>query len=456
MNQLKKKALDDDLVAPANRLQIGKCNLRLSSTLKSKELTLQVVLDALKLTSFYKAFEITADVPEIYMQEFWVIASRHHSSLRFKMNGKSHTVNVDNFRDMLQKLLGQKFEDPPFEEEILSFIRALGHTDEIKGMYHNKNVDYVYLLWEDLVYQVENKNSKKNNNMYYPRFTKVIVDYFMAKDKSIPRRNKMFWHTDRDDHMYTTIRVISKHQDTQIYDVILPQHLTNQAMLESEAYKTYHAYATSEKILKHKYGKNKVDPESSPKKKTAPVSKGSRVKSSAKMAKSNKKKQPATKPKSKTLTVLSEVALSEHEQMKIVTKRNKTQYYSSHTSGSGEDEGIGVSPGVPGVPTYDSKDEQISWKSSDEDDDNEVNMSEDDDQNDDNVDDQDDDNDDESNDDQDEDNEQTESDNDADDFIHPKLSTFDENERQDKEDKEEEWSNDEAYDEETQGGNVEG
>ncbi|GKC77938.1 hypothetical protein Tco_1128712 [Tanacetum coccineum] len=82
---------DDDLVAPANRLQIGKCNLRLCPTLKSKEPTIQVVLDALKLTSFYKAFEISADVPEIYMQEFWVTASRHHYSLCFKMNGKSHT-----------------------------------------------------------------------------------------------------------------------------------------------------------------------------------------------------------------------------------------------------------------------------------------------------------------------------------------------------------------------------
>ncbi|GKA95188.1 hypothetical protein Tco_0817226, partial [Tanacetum coccineum] len=94
-------ALDDDLVAPANHLKIGKCNLRLSSNLNSNEPTLQVVLDALKLTSFYKAFEITADVPEIYMQEFWVTSTRHHSSLHFKMNGKSHTVNVDNFKDML-------------------------------------------------------------------------------------------------------------------------------------------------------------------------------------------------------------------------------------------------------------------------------------------------------------------------------------------------------------------
>ncbi|GKD40682.1 hypothetical protein Tco_1260889 [Tanacetum coccineum] len=63
-------ALDYALVAHANRLKIGKCNQRLSSNLKSNEATIQVVLDALKLTPFYKAFEVTANVPEIYMQEF--------------------------------------------------------------------------------------------------------------------------------------------------------------------------------------------------------------------------------------------------------------------------------------------------------------------------------------------------------------------------------------------------
>nr|GEV80417.1 hypothetical protein [Tanacetum cinerariifolium] len=67
--QAQQKALDDALVALANRLKIRKCNLRLISTSKSKEPTLKVVLDALKLTPFYKAFEITADVLEIYMQE---------------------------------------------------------------------------------------------------------------------------------------------------------------------------------------------------------------------------------------------------------------------------------------------------------------------------------------------------------------------------------------------------
>ncbi|GJT75916.1 hypothetical protein Tco_1042641 [Tanacetum coccineum] len=422
------KALDDALVVPENLLKIGKCNQRLSPTLTSNEPTIQVALDALKLTPFYNAFEVSVDVPKIYI-------------------------------DMLKicpKLPGQKFEDPPFEEEILSFIRDLGHTGEIKalsnsnvnhlpleslrlsraqilwGMYHNKNVDYVYLLWEDLVYQVENKNSKKNNDMYYPRFTKVIVDYFMAKDHAIPRRNKKFWHYARDDLMFTTIRVICKHQDTQVYDAILPQHLPNQDMLESEAYKIYRAYATGEKSPKPKSTKKKANSKSSPKTKPTQASKGKRIKTSAKGVIPAKKKQLATK--SKGLTVLSEVALTEVEQMNIALERSKTQQHNSHASGSSADEGTGVSPGVLDVPSYDSEAEHISWKSSDEEDDDEANMGNDNDDDADNQDDDDQEHDGQEDEEQDDVNEQTNPDNDGDDFVHPKLSTYNE------EDKEEEDS----------------
>ncbi|GJT28152.1 hypothetical protein Tco_0908427 [Tanacetum coccineum] len=370
----------------------------------------------------------------------------------------------------------RKFEEPPLEEDILSFIRDLGHTGEIKflsdvnvnhmhqpwrsfaaiinkclsgkttaleslrlsraqilwGMYHNKKVDYVYLLWEDLMFQVENKNSKKNNDMYYPRFTKVIVDYFMAKDQAIPRRNKMFWHHARDDFMFTTVRVISKHQDTQVYGAILPQHLTNQAMLESEAYMTYRAYATGEKTPKPKTTKKKADSEASPKTKTTQATKGKRIKSSAKGDKAAKKKQPAETSMDKGLMVLSNVALTEAEQLKLVIERSKTQTHSSHASGSGADEGTGDIPGVPDVPTYGSDDEQISWKSSEEDDEDEVNVSEKDDDNDD-ADNQDDENPDKENHD---DDEKTDSDTDGDDFVHPKFLTHDDEARQEEVNKE--------------------
>ncbi|GKB00200.1 hypothetical protein Tco_0828193 [Tanacetum coccineum] len=464
------QALDDALVPREQCLRIGNCNYRLSTTFKPKEPIFQIALDVLSITPFYQAFLISASVPVIYMHELWATVSFHKQCIKFNLNKKNHSFDLETFRDMLQicpNLPGQKFVDPPFEEEILAFIRKLCYSEDIKslsnvkvdtlhqpwrtfrtiinkclsgkvtrldhlhlswaqimwGMYCQKNVDYVYLIWEDLVYQFENKKSKRNKNMYYSRFTIVIINHFMSKDQSIPRRNKVDWHMDKDDPILTTMRFIPKHETVQKYIVILPDTLSNQAMKESDAYKTYYDFATGKVIPKPKY----VRPSTREKTKQAPkASPGKRLKATAKVAKTGKKKLPA-----KGLEVLLEMALFMDEQMKIATKRSKTQFHSSHASDLGANEGTGVTPGVPDVPTYGSKDEQISWKSSDEDDDDEVSMSKDDD---DNADDEDDD-------DQDDDNEQTESDNDGDDFVHPKFSTHDEEERQDEEDKDEEWSN---------------
>nr|GEV19353.1 hypothetical protein [Tanacetum cinerariifolium] len=107
-------------------------------------------------------------------------------------------------------------------------------------------------------------------------------------------------------------------------------------MLESKAYKTYYAYAFGEKTPKPKYVRKKADSDTSPKKRPAPATKGTRLKSSAKMAKSDKKKQHAKMPK-KGLAALAEVALTEAKQLKLATKRSKTQFHSSHLGGSGNE-----------------------------------------------------------------------------------------------------------------------
>ncbi|GJU66766.1 hypothetical protein Tco_1253025, partial [Tanacetum coccineum] len=295
------QALDDALVPREQRLTIGSCNYRLSTTFKPKEPTFQVALDVLTLTPFYPAFLITASVPAVYMQEFWATVTYQKHNIRFKMNKKSYSFDMETFRNMLlicPKLPGQKFVDPPFEEEILTFIRELGYPGNIKllsdvkvdtlpqpwrtfgtiinkclsgkvtridtlrlsraqilwGLYHQEKVDYVYLLWEDLVFQIENKESRKNKYMFYPRFTKVIINHFMSQDQSIPRRNKVDWHMANDDPILTTMRFIPQHEVVQRYGAILPDYLTNPAMKESEAYKTYHDLATGKVQPKLKYG----------------------------------------------------------------------------------------------------------------------------------------------------------------------------------------------------------
>ncbi|GKA92858.1 hypothetical protein Tco_0814783 [Tanacetum coccineum] len=127
------------------------------------------------------------------------------------MNNKKHIVNLEYFREILQicpKLPNQQFKELPFEEEILTFLIDLGHSGEIKVITDVKS--QLHQPWrsfatEEFVYQVENKNVKRRNEMYYPCFTKVIVNFFMTKDSSIPRRNRL-------------------------YGAILPDELTNEAI----------------------------------------------------------------------------------------------------------------------------------------------------------------------------------------------------------------------------------
>nr|GEZ81520.1 hypothetical protein [Tanacetum cinerariifolium] len=207
------------------------------------------------------------------------------------MDNKKHIVNLESFIEMLHIcpiLLGQAFVEPPFEEEILAFLCFLGHSGAIRrltdinikklhqpwrsfaaiinkyltrkssgydslrlsqaqilwGLYQKRNADFSYLMWEDFVYQVEHKDTKKSNEMYYHRLTKVIIHHFMSNDPSIPKRNKVNWHYVRDDHMFTTIKLVSRHQNTQQFGALLPIELTNEDIRNSNAYKEYYVVAT--------------------------------------------------------------------------------------------------------------------------------------------------------------------------------------------------------------------
>ncbi|GJR71101.1 hypothetical protein Tco_0083466 [Tanacetum coccineum] len=99
-------ALDNALVAPKSRVQIGKCNIRIDPIKTPKEPTYQVVLDSLALSPLYLVFLITAEVSEIYMQQFLhtITKIKNSSSYKFKLDNKKCTIDVEVFRDILQNL----------------------------------------------------------------------------------------------------------------------------------------------------------------------------------------------------------------------------------------------------------------------------------------------------------------------------------------------------------------
>nr|GEY88095.1 hypothetical protein [Tanacetum cinerariifolium] len=282
------------------------------------------------------------------------------------MDNKKHIVNQESFREMLHictRLPGQSFVEPPFKEEILAFLRFLGHSGAIKrltdvninklhqpwrsfvaiinkcltgkssgydslrgairrltdvninklhqpwrsfvaiinkcltekssgydslrlsqaqiiwGLYHKKNADFAYLMWEDFVYQVEHKDTKKNNEMYYPR----------------------------DDHMFTTIKLVSKHQNMQQFGAMLPIELTNADIRNSDAYKEYYAVATGATPPKTKASVLKTRSSSDTTVTPPTTTAGPRLSTSA------KGKQPATTSKAKKKGSDDEQASDEEE-----------------------------------------------------------------------------------------------------------------------------------------------
>ncbi|GJV81558.1 retrovirus-related pol polyprotein from transposon TNT 1-94 [Tanacetum coccineum] len=340
--------LDLELVPKEKRLEIGKCNGRLNPGKKQREPTFQVVLDALALTPCYSAFLTTADVPEVYMHQFWDSIHKYDTSYRFRMDKKKKfDLNLEIFRDIFQicpRVHGQNFDEPPTDEVIVSFFKELGHTGEIKsitdvvvdqmhqpwrtfatiinrslsgkttgldklrlsraqilwGMYYKKNVDYVELLWEDFTYQIDNKGHKKQEKMYYPRFTKVFIHYFLTKDKTVSRRNKICMHTSRDDYLINTLRFVFANEESQICEALLPESMT---------------ISPEEPTRKTKRVKR-------PTKKSTNVTTTGVVIRNIPVMSLSKKKEKITVKKRKGIELLFEVALTEEAQYEEVRKKS--------------------------------------------------------------------------------------------------------------------------------------
>nr|GEX68939.1 uncharacterized mitochondrial protein AtMg00810-like [Tanacetum cinerariifolium] len=155
-------ARDKAFVPHAKRLRIGRNNFRLLSDIKSKECTLQLVYDVLRLSPFFKAFLVTTDVLEIYMQELWATATVHHHSIQFKMDNKKHIFNLESFREMFHifpRLPHQPFIEPPFKEEILAFLCFLGHSGVIKRL-TDVNINKLHQPWRSFAAIIHKLNTK--------------------------------------------------------------------------------------------------------------------------------------------------------------------------------------------------------------------------------------------------------------------------------------------------------
>nr|GEV14636.1 retrovirus-related Pol polyprotein from transposon TNT 1-94 [Tanacetum cinerariifolium] len=173
--------LDNALVPSEKRLNIERCNARITFSKPQKEETYQVTLDALKLSHCYPAFQITAKI--------------------------------------CPRIPNQDFVELPSKEDLLTFIKELGYSGKC-DMLSTIRADQMHQPWRT--------------------FAAVINKCISGKQQDLTGlRNHELKSCG-----LCTLKFVSKTEDYQKYGALIPDGMINQDIKDSKSYKTYLDYAT--------------------------------------------------------------------------------------------------------------------------------------------------------------------------------------------------------------------
>ncbi|GKC56389.1 retrovirus-related pol polyprotein from transposon TNT 1-94 [Tanacetum coccineum] len=109
-------AHDEKWVPSTKRVKISSTNVRLETTMQQKEETFQVVIDIIMNSTCFKAFTISADVPEIFMQQFWYTINnvKESESYEFLLANKKCIIDAEVFRkilDICPRVEGEDYQE---------------------------------------------------------------------------------------------------------------------------------------------------------------------------------------------------------------------------------------------------------------------------------------------------------------------------------------------------------
>ncbi|GJY92812.1 retrovirus-related pol polyprotein from transposon TNT 1-94 [Tanacetum coccineum] len=202
-----------------------------------------------------------ASVPWIYISQFWHTLKEDRSKYQFKfsLGTKALTLNVVEFRRVFQFPQATynnhaRFVDPPTFGQMVQFFchnlgfklplrspsnfmsngqwqilynifaqclttRATGHDQPpvqiMQLLYcfiNNVHVDYAKILWEGLHYSL----MQPANLIPYPRFTNIIIDYYMTENPDISHRVHDNYHRVENDNL--NVEQVKEHMvDEELY-----------------------------------------------------------------------------------------------------------------------------------------------------------------------------------------------------------------------------------------------
>ncbi|GJV14484.1 hypothetical protein Tco_1359807 [Tanacetum coccineum] len=293
---------DEQIVPRSQWLTIGKSNLLFNAQKIQKNPIFQISVDILKNTNFFQALTASANVPAIYLQQFWKTMSYNEKTGVYSCQLDEQWFDLS--ADLLRKALAitpvnptHPFELPPSGDTVLDFVNELGYPEPVElvssirtnyvyqpwrailsllnqcltgktsgsdkprhpvlqmlwGIVTQTNVDHAELIWEEFTQGIQTffshkashkaslKNPKKKATpllIPYGRFSKVII-YYLASNNNIHRRPDSAVHHTGDDYVLGNLKFVPKGESVEVFGMAIPDPLITEAIQQSSYYPKY-------------------------------------------------------------------------------------------------------------------------------------------------------------------------------------------------------------------------
>ncbi|GJU75522.1 hypothetical protein Tco_1272592 [Tanacetum coccineum] len=293
---------DEQIVPRSQWLTIGKSNLLFNAQKIQKNPIFQISVDILKNTNFFQALTASANVPAIYLQQFWKTMSYNDKTGVYSC--QLDELWFDLSADLLRKALAitpvnpaHPFELPPSGDTVLDFVNELGYPEPVElvssirtnyvyqpwrailsllnqcltgktsgsdkprhpvlqmlwGIVTQTNIDHAELIWEEFIQGIQTffshkashkaslKNPKKKVTpllIPYGRFSKVII-YYLASNNNIHRRPDSAVHHTGDDYILGNLKFVPKGESVEVFGMAIPDPLITEAIQQSSYYPKY-------------------------------------------------------------------------------------------------------------------------------------------------------------------------------------------------------------------------
>ncbi|GJR60959.1 hypothetical protein Tco_1503121 [Tanacetum coccineum] len=146
---------DEQIVPRSQWLTIGKSNLLFNAQKIQKNPIFQISVDILKNTNFFQALTASANVPAIYLQQFWKTMSYNEKTGVYSCQLDEQWFDLS--ADLLRKALAitpvnptHPFELPPTGDTVLDFVNELGYPEPVEFV-SSIRTNYVYQPWRAIL-----------------------------------------------------------------------------------------------------------------------------------------------------------------------------------------------------------------------------------------------------------------------------------------------------------------